>query len=214
MAVGFNVASTSYKNGMVGEIAGSNVDGLIKEFDRQAKDLESRNDPDANEMLNQWCVIKELNSYVAIKKQNSYNSLYQLKRCELYMPHSENSYNSLYQLKRCQLPMPHSEVGLGSYFSVVVFDEMYITDEVTVDGCYLLVQTVQDTINVGTETAAALKDQVATDRCIMALLFLIIAVGVIAIIIVKLVNPNNKDIGDIPGFAPPAMGWKLLWSAC
>ena len=27
-------------------------------------------------------------------------------------------------------------------------------------------------------------------------------------------NPNNKDIRDIPGFAPPAMGWKLLWSAC
>ncbi|XP_030949245.1 novel plant SNARE 11-like [Quercus lobata] len=171
--------------------------------------------------------------------------------------------------------------------------------EVTVDGCYLLVQTVQDTINVGTETAAALKDQmelalmaatmtnqqlvgsgnwmmdetdqaierkiisvsrcllwtvqdtvnfgtetaaalkaqvvneldsihfsikkasqlvkelgrqVATDKCIMALLFLIV-VGVIAIIIVKLVNPNNKDIRDIPGLAPPAMTRKLLWSA-
>ncbi|KAK9984840.1 hypothetical protein SO802_034365 [Lithocarpus litseifolius] len=74
-------------------------------------------------------------------------------------------------------------------------------------------QTVQDAINVGTETAAALKDQVVTDRCIMALLFLIIAVGVIAIIIVKLVNPNNEDISDIPGLAPPAMGWKLVWSA-
>uniref|UniRef100_A0A7N2N6L5 Uncharacterized protein n=1 Tax=Quercus lobata TaxID=97700 RepID=A0A7N2N6L5_QUELO len=120
---------------------------------------------------------------------------------------------------------------------VVVFDVMCITDEVTVDGCYLLVQTVQDTINVGTETAAALKDQVvneldsihfsikkasqlvkelgrqvATDKCIMALLFLIV-IGVIAIIIVKLVNPNNKDIRDIPGLAPPAMTRKLLWSA-
>ncbi|KAJ6327220.1 hypothetical protein OIU78_014158 [Salix suchowensis] len=77
------------------------------------------------------------------------------------------------------------------------------------------VYVVQETINVGTETAAALKAQteqmgrivneldsihfsikkasqlvkeigrqVATDKCIMALLFLIV-VGVIAIIIVK-----------------------------
>ena len=29
----------------------------------------------------------------------------------------------------------------------------------------------------------------------------------------QLVNPNNKDIRDIPGLAPPAMTRKLLWSA-
>ncbi|XP_065619194.1 novel plant SNARE 11 isoform X2 [Quercus suber] len=97
-------------------------------------------------------------------------------------------------------------------------------------------KTVQDTTNVGTETAALkaqvvneldsipfsikkasqlvkeLGTQVATDRCIMALLFLIV-IGVIAIIIVKLVNPNNKDIRDIPGLAPRAMTQELLWSA-
>nr|POE55438.1 putative plant snare 11 [Quercus suber] len=109
---------------------------------------------------------------------------------------------------------------------------------------------VQDTTNVGTETAALkaqlffhkfsmpwklrksvneldpipfsmkkasqlvkeLGTQVATDGCIMALLFLIV-IGVIAIIIVKLVNPNNKDIRDIPGLAPRAMTRELLWSA-
>ncbi|KAJ0049529.1 hypothetical protein Pint_15733 [Pistacia integerrima] len=101
---------------------------------------------------------------------------------------------------------------------------------------------VHDTVNVGTETAAVLKAQteqmsrivneldsihfsikkasqlvkeigrqVATDKCIMALLFLIV-IGVIAIIIVKLVNPNNKDIRDIPGLAPPAMSRRLLWN--
>ncbi|KAK4551263.1 hypothetical protein RGQ29_032431 [Quercus rubra] len=104
-------------------------------------------------------------------------------------------------------------------------------------------KTVQDTTNVGTETAAAFKaqteqmsqvvneldsihfsikkasqlvkelgTQVATDRCIMAVLFLIV-IGVIAFIIVKLVNPNNKDIRDIPGLAPPAMTRELVWSA-
>ncbi|KDO57015.1 hypothetical protein CISIN_1g0429962mg, partial [Citrus sinensis] len=101
-------------------------------------------------------------------------------------------------------------------------------------------QVVHETINVGTETAAVLKAQteqmsrivneldsihfsikkasqlvkeigrqVATDKCIMAMLFLIV-IGVIAIIIVKLVNPNNKDIRDIPGLAPPAMARRLL----
>ncbi|KAL6008519.1 hypothetical protein ACLOJK_034031 [Asimina triloba] len=45
---------------------------------------------------------------------------------------------------------------------------------------------VQETINVGSETAAALKAQ--------------------------LVNPNNKDIRDIPGLAPPAQTRKLLWN--
>lgn len=102
-------------------------------------------------------------------------------------------------------------------------------------------KVVEDTINVGAETSAALKAQteqmsrivneldsihfsikkasklvkeigrqVATDRCIMAMLFLIV-IGVVAIIIVKLVNPNNKDIRDIPGLAPPAPTRKLLW---
>ncbi|PIM98150.1 hypothetical protein CDL12_29372 [Handroanthus impetiginosus] len=104
-------------------------------------------------------------------------------------------------------------------------------------------KVVHETVEVGTETAAALKAQteqmsrivneldsihfsikkasqlvkeigrqVATDRCIMALLFLIV-MGVVAIIIVKIVNPNNKDIRDIPGLAPPAPTRKLLWKS-
>ncbi|CAH9134183.1 unnamed protein product [Cuscuta epithymum] len=102
-------------------------------------------------------------------------------------------------------------------------------------------KVVQETINVGTETAATLKEQteqmsrivneldtidfsikkasklvkelgrqVATDRCIMSMLFMIV-LGVIAIIIVKMVNPNNKDIRDIPGLAPPVPNRRLLW---
>ncbi|XP_030949367.1 novel plant SNARE 11-like [Quercus lobata] len=73
--------------------------------------------------------------------------------------------------------------------------------------------TIHFSIKKASQLVKELGRQVATDRCIMALLFLIIAIGVIAIIIVKLVNPNNKDIRDIPGLAPPAMGWKLVWSA-
>ncbi|KAK4557662.1 hypothetical protein RGQ29_007429 [Quercus rubra] len=69
--------------------------------------------------------------------------------------------------------------------------------------------TIHFSIKKASQLVKELGRQVATDRCVMALLFLIIAVGVIAIIIVKLVNPN-KDIRDIPGLAPPAMGWKLV----
>ncbi|XP_010422220.1 PREDICTED: novel plant SNARE 13-like [Camelina sativa] len=92
-------------------------------------------------------------------------------------------------------------------------------------------QVVEQTLEVGTQTAANLKGQtyqmgrivnrldtmqfsikkasqlvkeigrqVATDKCIMAFLFLIVC-GVIAIIVVKtlqIVYPNNKDIRDIP----------------
>ncbi|CAM8924348.1 unnamed protein product [Rhodiola kirilowii] len=95
-------------------------------------------------------------------------------------------------------------------------------------------QVVQQTIEVGTQTSSALKSQtdqmgrivndldtihfsikkasqlvkeigrqVATDKCIMMFLFLIVC-GVIAIIVVKIVHPNNKNIRDIPGLAPPA----------
>nr|XP_023920764.1 novel plant SNARE 11-like [Quercus suber] len=212
---------------------------LIKEFDRQAKDLESRNDPNANKMLNDKKKKKfnELNSYVALKKQ--------------YVSNLENK-----RIGGCLALdlFDHGSTGFGednvllasSMTNQQLIDSgnrmMDKTDQ-AIGGHKRRLQTVQGTINVGTETAAALKDQteqmsrsvnqldsihfpikkasqlvkelgrqVATDKCIMALLFLIV-IGVIAIIIVKFVNPNNKDIRDIPGLAPPAITRKLLWSA-
>jgi SNARE protein len=71
-----------------------------------------------------------------------------------------------------------------------------------------------DTINFSIKKASQLVKeigrQVATDKCIMLFLLLIVC-GVIAIIIVKIVNPNNKDIRDIPGLAPPAPTRRLLY---
>ncbi|XP_050266650.1 novel plant SNARE 11 isoform X2 [Quercus robur] len=202
---------------------------LIKEFDRKAKDLESRNDPDTNKMLNEkkQSMIKELNSYVALKKQ--YASNLENKRIDLFDGGTEGYGEDNVLLASTMTNQQLVESGNR------MMDE---TDQAIERSK----KTVQDTVNVGTETAAALKAQteqmsrvvneldsihfsikkasqlvkelgrqVATDKCIMALLFLIV-VGVIAIIIVKLVNPNNKDIRDIPGLAPPAMTRKLLWS--
>ncbi|KAL9231235.1 hypothetical protein vseg_006488 [Gypsophila vaccaria] len=200
---------------------------LIKEFDREVKEMESRNDPSTNRMLNEkkQLMIKELNSYVALKKQYSTNL--------------ENKKVDLFE-------GPSEEVGEGNVLLASSMTNQQLVDH----GNEMMDDTdqaiergkkiVQETINVGTETAAALKAQtdqmsrivneldsihfsikkasklvkeigrqVATDKCIMALLFLIV-LGVIAIIIVKLVNPNNKDIRDIPGLAPPAQTRKLL----
>ncbi|KAK7839434.1 putative plant snare 11, partial [Quercus suber] len=78
------------------------------------------------------------------------------------------------------------------YFSLIGYMHAAMTNQQLIDSGNRMMdktdQAVGGTINVGTEAAAALKDQ--------------------------LVNPNNKDIRDILGLAPPAMGWKLLWSAC
>ncbi|POO03110.1 Sec [Trema orientale] len=201
---------------------------LIKEFDREVKDVESRNDPNTNRMLSEkkQSMIKELNSYVALKKQ--YTASLDNKKIDLFdgptEEHGEENVLLASNMTNQQL------MDNGNRM-------MNETDQ-TIERSK---KVVQDTINVGTETAAALKAQteqmsrivneldsihfsikkasqlvkeigrqVATDKCIMALLFLIVA-GVIAIIIVKLVNPNNKTIRDIPGLAPPAAR-KLLWN--
>uniref|UniRef100_A0A7N2N292 Plant snare 11 n=1 Tax=Quercus lobata TaxID=97700 RepID=A0A7N2N292_QUELO len=211
---------------------------LIKEFDRKAKDLESRNDPDTNKMLNEkkQSMIKELNSYVALKKQ--YASNLENKRIDLFDGGTEGYGEDNVLLAST---MTNQQLVDSGNQMMDETDQAIERKIISVSPCLWL--TVQDTVNVGTETAAALKAQteqmswvvnvldsihfsikkasqlvkelgrqVATDKCIMALLFLIV-VRVIAIIIVKLVNPNNKDIKDIPGLAPPAMTRKLLWSA-
>ncbi|XP_060207483.1 novel plant SNARE 11-like [Lycium barbarum] len=200
---------------------------LIKEFDREVKDLEYKSDADITKMLTEkkQSMIKELNSYVALKKQ--YASNIENKRVDLFEGPGEGfaEDNGLLASKMSNQQL----MDQGNR----MMDE---TDQVIERSK----KVVHETVNVGTETAAALKAQteqmsrivneldsihfsikkatqlvkelgrqVATDRCIMGLLFLIV-VGVVAIIIVKIVNPHNKDIRDIPGLAPPAPSRRLL----
>ncbi|KAE9613759.1 putative target SNARE coiled-coil domain-containing protein [Lupinus albus] len=200
---------------------------LIKEFDKEVKALEGNFDRETNKMLTEkkQSMIKELNSYVALKKQYATNI--DNKRIELFEGPNEG-----YTEENVLLASSMTNEQLmdrGNH----MMDE---TDQAIERGK----KVVQDTLNVGTETSAALKAQteqmsrivneldsihfsmkkasqlvkeigrqVATDKCIMGLLFLIV-VGVITIIIVKLVHPNNKDIRDIPGLAPPVMNRRLL----
>ncbi|CAN4127743.1 unnamed protein product [Withania somnifera] len=200
---------------------------LIKDFDREVKDLECKSDADTTKMLNEkkQSMIKELNSYVALKKQ--YASNIENKRVDLFEGPGEG-----FAEENGLLASNMSNQQLMDQGNRMM-DE---TDQVIERSK----KVVHETVNVGTETAAALKAQteqmsrivneldsihfsikkatqlvkelgrqVATDRCIMALLFLIV-VGVVAIIIVKIVNPHNKDIRDIPGLAPPAPSRRLL----
>ncbi|XVF51884.1 hypothetical protein PTKIN_Ptkin04bG0220100 [Pterospermum kingtungense] len=203
---------------------------LIKEFDREVKEMESRTDANTHRMLNEkkQSMIKELNSYVALKKQHQSN-LENNKRVYLFDGANEG--------------FGEENVLLASSMTnQQLMDKGHQMMDETDQAIDRAKKVVQDTVDVGTETAAALKAQteqmsrivneldsinfsikrasklvkeigrqVATDKCIMAMLFLIV-IGVIAIIIVKLVNPNNKDIRDIPGLAPPAMNRRLLWT--
>ncbi|WOL18162.1 plant SNARE 11-like [Canna indica] len=194
---------------------------LIKEFERAMKEEESRHSPDTKRILHEkkQAMIKELNSYVAMKKQHASEN----KRIDLFDgPGGEDVFSEGNVLMASS--MTNQQLMDAGHHMMDETDEAIERSK----------KVVEETINVGAETSAALKAQteqmsrivneldsihfsikkasklvkelgrqIATDRCIMAMLFLIV-IGVVAIVIVKIVHPNNKDIQDIPGLAPPA----------
>ncbi|KAK6265184.1 hypothetical protein QUC31_016021 [Theobroma cacao] len=204
---------------------------LIKEFDREIKDEESRNPPEVNKQLNdeKQSMIKELNSYVALRK--TYMNTLGNKKIELFDMGAGVSEPTADENVKVASSMSNQEL---------VDHGMKTMDE-TDQAIERSKKVVEQTIEVGTQTAVTLKGQseqmgrivneldtiqfsikkasqlvkeigrqVATDKCIMLFLFLIVC-GVIAIIVVKIVNPSNKDIRDIPGLAPPAPSRRLLY---
>eukprot|EP01018_Ginkgo_biloba_P020757 Gb_07270 [translate_table: standard] len=206
---------------------------LIKEFDREIKEEERRSPPEVTKQLNEkkQSLIKELNSYVALRK--TYASSLGNKRVELFDGGTGGGETYAEENVRMASTMNTQEL---------VDNGTKMMDE-TDQAIERSKKVVEDTVNVGAQTASTLKAQteqmgkivneldtiqfsikkasqlvkeigrqMATDRCIMAFLFLIVC-GVIAIIVVKIVNPHNKNIRDIPGLAPPAASRKLLWSS-
>ncbi|KAF0906953.1 hypothetical protein E2562_013327 [Oryza meyeriana var. granulata] len=201
---------------------------LIKEFDRILKEDEKKNPADVNKQLNdkKQLMIKELNSYVTLRK--TYQSSLGNKRIELF----DTGNDQVAEDNNVQMASEMSNQQLMDAGR----KQMDQTDQVIERSKKVVAQTVE----LGSQTAAALTQQteqmkrigneldsvhfslkkasqmvkeigrqVATDKCIMAFLFLIVC-GVIAIIVVKIVNPHNKNIRDIPGLAPPAQNRKLL----
>ncbi|KAJ1418711.1 Target SNARE coiled-coil-like proteiny domain [Sesbania bispinosa] len=204
---------------------------LIKEFDRELKDEGERNPPEVNKQLNdeKQSMIKELNSYVALRK--TYMNTIGNKKLELFDMGAGASEPTAEDNVQLASEMSNQELVNAGMKTMDETDQAIERSK----------QVVHQTIEVGTETAATLKGQteqmgrivneldsiqfsikkasqlvkeigrqVATDKCIMLLLFLIVC-GVIAIIVVKIVNPHNKDIRDIPGLAPPVPTRRLLY---
>nr|DAD18280.1 TPA_asm: hypothetical protein HUJ06_019743 [Nelumbo nucifera] len=116
---------------------------LIKEFDREVKDVESRNRPDVNRMLNEkkQSMIKELNSYVALKKQYA-SSLENKQRADLYEGPGEENVLLASSMTNQEL-MDHGNRMMDETDQAIERSK----------------QIVEQTIGVGTETAAALKAQ-------------------------------------------------------
>ncbi|KAL5782788.1 hypothetical protein ACOSP7_007817 [Xanthoceras sorbifolium] len=200
---------------------------LIKDLDREIKDEEARNPPEVNKQLNdeKQSMIKELNSYVALRKTYMTSN----KKVELFDMGGASEPTADENVQMASAMSNQELIDSGKK----TMDE---TDQ-AIERSKMV---VEQTIEVGTQTAVTLKGQtdqmgrivneldtiqfsikkasqlvkeigrqVATDKCIMLFLLLIVC-GVIAIIIVKIVNPNNKDIRDIPGLAPPAPARRLL----
>ncbi|XP_057416425.1 novel plant SNARE 12 [Lotus japonicus] len=204
---------------------------LIKEFDREIKDEEGRNPPEVSKQLNdeKQSMIKELNSYVALRK--TYMNTIGNKKLELFDTGAGASEPTAEENVQLASEMSNQELVNAGMKTMDETDQAIERSK----------QVVHQTVEVGTQTAGTLKGQteqmgrivneldsiqfsikkasqlvkeigrqVATDKCIMLFLFLIVC-GVVAIIVVKIVNPNNKDIKDIPGLAPPAPTRRLLY---
>ncbi|OVA16661.1 Target SNARE coiled-coil domain [Macleaya cordata] len=204
---------------------------LIKEFDREIKDEESRNPPEVNKQLSdrkQYLV----SCFDSFWWNCRYMSTLGNKRVELFDMGAGGSD-----------PTAEDNVQMASAMSnQELIDAGKKKMDETDQAIERSKQVVEQTIEVGAQTGTTLKGQteqmgrivneldtihfsikkasqlvkeigrqVATDKCIMLFLFLVVC-GVIAIIIVKVVNPNNKDIRDIPGLAPPAPASRRLLS--
>ncbi|KAF0911974.1 hypothetical protein E2562_012785 [Oryza meyeriana var. granulata] len=204
---------------------------LIKEFDRILKDEEPNNPSEVHKQLNdrKQYMIKELNSYVTLRKTYQSSLGNNNKRVELFdmgAGSSEPAAEDNIQMASAMTNQQLMDAGR---------EQMTQTDQAIDRSKMVVAQTIEG----GTQTASALTQQteqmkrigneldsvhfslkkasqlvkeigrqVATDKCIMALLFLIVC-GVIAIIVVKIVKPHNKNIRDIPGLAPPAQNFQI-----
>lgn len=204
---------------------------LIKEFDRQIKEEESQNPQDVNKQLNQkkQDMIKELNSFVALRK--TYTSTLGNKRVELFdmgagsnepvedkvqmaselsnqelINHGMKTMDETDQaIERSKLVVENT-IEVGTQTATTLHGQTNQMGRIVND-----LDTVHFSIKRATQLVREIGRQVACDKFIMFFLFLIVC-GVIAIIVVKIVHPNNKDIRDIPGLAPPVPTSRKLLS--
>ncbi|XP_020974640.1 novel plant SNARE 13 isoform X3 [Arachis ipaensis] len=173
--------------------------------------------------------IKELNSYVALRK--SYLNTLGNKKVELFDMGAGTSEPTAEQNVQLASEMSNQELINAGMKQMDETDQaierskqvVHQTIEVGTQTATTLkgqteqmgrivneLDSIQFSIKKASQLVKEIGRQVATDKCIMLLLVLIVC-GVIAIIVVKIVNPHNKDIRDIPGLAPPAPSRRLLY---
>uniref|UniRef100_A0A0E0LFN8 t-SNARE coiled-coil homology domain-containing protein n=1 Tax=Oryza punctata TaxID=4537 RepID=A0A0E0LFN8_ORYPU len=181
---------------------------LIKDFERVVKDMAGSTDPETARMLHdrKQSMIKELNSYVALKKQYASEN----KRVDLFDgPSVEDGFGEENVLLASNMTnqqlMDHGNQLMDETDQAIARSKQTVQETINTEQMSRIVNeldSIHFSIKKASQMVKEIGRQVATDRCIMALLFLIVA-GVIAIIVVKIVNPQNKNIRDIPGLAPP-----------
>uniref|UniRef100_A0A0D9VUD6 t-SNARE coiled-coil homology domain-containing protein n=1 Tax=Leersia perrieri TaxID=77586 RepID=A0A0D9VUD6_9ORYZ len=184
---------------------------LIKEFDRILKDEESNNPPEVHKQLNdrKQYMIKELNSYVTLRKtyQSSLVNNKNVVLVDMGAGSSEPTAEDNIQMASDMTNQQLMDAGREQMTQTdQAIDRSKMTEQMKRIGNEL--DTVHFSLKKASQLVKEIGRQVATDKCIMALLFLIVC-GVIAIIVVKIVNPHNKNIRDIPGLAPPAQNFQI-----
>uniref|UniRef100_A0A0D3GKU4 t-SNARE coiled-coil homology domain-containing protein n=1 Tax=Oryza barthii TaxID=65489 RepID=A0A0D3GKU4_9ORYZ len=181
---------------------------FIKDFERVVKDMAGSTDPETARMLHdrKQSMIKELNSYVALKKQYASEN----KRVDLFDgPSVEDGFGEENVLLASNMTnqqlMDQGNQLMDETDQAIARSKQTVQETINTEQMSRIVNeldSIHFSIKKASQMVKEIGRQVATDRCIMALLFLIVA-GVIAIIVVKIVNPQNKTIRDIPGLAPP-----------
>uniref|UniRef100_A0A0D9WU53 t-SNARE coiled-coil homology domain-containing protein n=1 Tax=Leersia perrieri TaxID=77586 RepID=A0A0D9WU53_9ORYZ len=166
---------------------------LIKDFERVVKDMAGSTDPDTARMLHdrKQSMIKELNSYVALKKQHASEN----KRVDLFDGLSvEDGFGDENVLLASN--MTNQQLMDQGNQMMDETDQAIARSKQTEQMSRIVneLDSIHFSIKKASQMVKEIGRQVATDRCIMALLFLIVA---------GIVNPQNKSIRDIPGLAPP-----------
>ncbi|CAI0393069.1 unnamed protein product [Linum tenue] len=189
---------------------------LIKEFESEIKDEGTRNPPEVTKQLNdeKQSMVKELNSYVALRKTGYCRYMSTNKRVELFdtgagasEPMAEDNARMAsamsnqelvdagmktmdetdQAIERSKKVLAHNN-NTGSFLHTCLFCQTEQMERIVNE-----LDTIQFSIKKASQLVKEIGRQVATDKCIMLFLFLIVC-GVIAIIIVKVLSLHLYSI--------------------
>ncbi|GJN31585.1 hypothetical protein PR202_gb20000 [Eleusine coracana subsp. coracana] len=162
---------------------------LIKEFDRILKDDESNNSPEINKQLNdrKQFMIKELNSYVTMRKHTKVALVTIIRGLSSLIWVLEVASLLLRTIFKWHQVVAQT-VETGTQTAQALSQQ---TEQMKRIGNEL--DSVHFSLKKASQLVKEIGRQVATDKCIMAFLFLI-DIGVIAVIVVKVCNAFSSSV--------------------